>query len=61
LSLLTLTRYVNVSNTVLWFTYLKAFLNTLALKAGMKMVVFKVTAKTKTADPAPPPVRDISA
>ncbi|GAX77149.1 hypothetical protein CEUSTIGMA_g4595.t1 [Chlamydomonas eustigma] len=48
--------YVNVSNTVLWFTYLKAFVNTLALKAGMKIVVFKVTAKTKTADPAPPPV-----
>ncbi|KAG1672206.1 hypothetical protein FOA52_002907 [Chlamydomonas sp. UWO 241] len=49
--------YVNVSNTVLWFTYVKAFFNTLALKIGMKIATFKVTAKSKTNDPnAPPPL-----
>jgi hypothetical protein len=26
--------YVNISNTVLWFTYVKAFFNTLLLKVG---------------------------
>eukprot|EP00955_Chlamydomonas_euryale_P087768 364323-Chlamydomonas_euryale.AAC.17 len=51
--------YVNVSNTVLWFTYVKAFFNTLLLKIGAKVATFKATAKTKAVDGsaplAPPP------
>ena len=49
--------YVQVSNTVLWFTYCKAFFNTLLGKVGFKATAFKVTKK-KGADTttAPPPL-----
>ncbi|KAJ9528567.1 hypothetical protein QJQ45_020457, partial [Haematococcus lacustris] len=39
--------FVNVSNTVLWFTFTKAFVNTMAAKLGFKAIMFKVTDKTK--------------
>ncbi|GFH21739.1 uncharacterized protein HaLaN_19101, partial [Haematococcus lacustris] len=39
--------FVNVSNTVLWFTFTKAFVNTMIAKMGFKAIMFKVTEKTK--------------
>ncbi|KAJ9528163.1 hypothetical protein QJQ45_005789 [Haematococcus lacustris] len=56
--------FVNVSNTVLWFTFTKAFVNTMAAKLGFKAIMFKVTDKTKgesgnkPALPAPAPAKD---
>ena len=35
-------RFVNMSNVVLWFTYTKAFFNTLLARAGFKAMTFKV-------------------
>ncbi len=53
--------FANISNVVLWFTYVKAFINVMLSKMGMKTVAFKVTEKVqKQADgaaalPPPPP------
>ncbi|KAL6758953.1 hypothetical protein V8C86DRAFT_3133889, partial [Haematococcus lacustris] len=48
--------FVNVSNTVLWFTFTKAFVNTMAAKMGFKAIMFKVTDKTKGDTAAKPAV-----
>jgi hypothetical protein len=37
--------YVNVSQTVLWFTYCKAVFNTLLSQLNMKVLAFKATVK----------------
>ena len=45
-------RYVNVSNYVLWFTYTKAFINTVIARISNKTMTFKVTEKKQTDVPA---------
>ena len=41
--------FVNISNTVLAFTYMKALFNTTLARLGFKVTIFKATRKTKTA------------